>query len=402
MQDQDSHAITSSGGEDLRPLTKELSVLDGLYVLARHKWLIILLPVVGIFLGVVVAIITPEEYASSAVLMRETQQESSRTGLAALRGLGLNIGESQSGLTIEAYPNVLASHEVRSILLEERFPTSSGAKITFLEYARNVEPGSIGERLRTMLRSDPDGSSMGNLDDSLSLSVAYSYQEQQAMETMGEMIGVDADAETGLMTITVTAQDPVLAASLVGRLIEELRSRVQSLLTQKAREDYEFIGERTTEAEGDLRTARARLAHFDDRNRGLTSAQLLAERDRLRQEVSFATEVFSQYQGELKQAEIEVQRASPVITVLDRPVVPLRRVRPRRTVIVLVGALFGLAMGLLLSFIIEGFKTEADTAGGKRKSAAIREALVPSRFRRMKPTRTKGELDVEDVDELRP
>jgi len=385
--DQDSYVAPqpSTSQADIGPLTKELSVLDGLYVLAKRSRMIVLLTLIGIGLGVVVAITTPAEYTSSAVLMRETQRESSGGSLAALRGLGLNLGESQSGLTIAAYPNVLESHEVHSILLEEAFSLASGERVTFLAYVQNKVPSSLSGRLRRMFRSDREqcGAERANpvVD---TLSVAYTCEQQKAMESMSEMIRVDADAETGLMTLSVIAQDPVLAASLAGRLVEELQTRVQSLLTQKAREDHEFIRERTVGAEADLRSARALLARFEDRNRGLTSAQLLAERDRLRDEVNFATDVFSQYQSELKQAEIEVQRASPVITVLDRPVVPLLPTRPRRKVIVLIGALFGLAMSLILAFVMEGFNVEAGTEDGRHKRAAIRTALIPRRLRRGK------------------
>ena len=116
--------------------------------------------------------------------------------------------------------------------------------------------------------------------------------------------------------------------------------------------------------------------------------------------MNFATNVFGQYQGELKQAEIEVQRASPVITVLDRPVVPLLPTRPRRKVIVLIGALFGLAMGLMFAFVIEGFHVEAGTESGRRKRAAIRAALIPRRRRGDKHhSIDDSSIDDEDEDE---
>ncbi len=403
MSDQDSYVASQppTSQADIGPLTKELSVLDGLYVLAKHSRLIILLTLIGIGLGVVVAITTPAEYTSSAVLMREAQRETSGGSLAALRGLGLNLGESQSGLTIEAYPNVLESHEVRFILLEESFPLASGGRVTFLEYVQNIEPGSLGSWLSGVFGLDGERCGEERFHPVAdTLSVAYTCEQQKAMESMSEMITVDADAETGLMTVSVAAKDPALAASLVGRLVEELQTRVQSLLTQKAREDHEFIRERTVGAEADLRSARAVLARFEDQNRGLTSARLLAERDRLRDEVNFATNVFGQYQGELKQAEIEVQRASPVITVLDRPVVPLLPTRPRRKVIVLIGALFGLAMGLMFAFVIEGFRVETGTESGRRKRAAIRAALIPRRRRGDKHhSIDDSSIDDEDEDE---
>src|SRR5690606_21276011 len=208
-----------------------------------------------------------------------------------------------------------------------------------------------------------------------SLAVRYSFDKLEAMEEGGRMVGVDTDTETGLMTVTVTARDPVLAASLAARLIEELRTRVQAIRTQKAREDLEFIRERAAEAEADLTAARNRLARFDDQNRGVNSARLLAERSRLNQDVAFAAQVYGEYQSELKQAEIEVQRASPVLTVLDRPVVPLRPSRPQRKTIVLIWALLGLGLGVIASFVVEAVRVEAASEGGRHKREALRDAL---------------------------
>ncbi|MCH7639221.1 MAG: hypothetical protein IH855_07140, partial [Bacteroidetes bacterium] len=63
MSDQDSYVAPEppTSQADVGPLTKELSVLDGLYVLAKHRRMIVLLTLIGIGLGVVVAITTPAE-----------------------------------------------------------------------------------------------------------------------------------------------------------------------------------------------------------------------------------------------------------------------------------------------------------------------------------------------------
>ena len=114
----------------------------------------------------------------------------------------------------------------------------------------------------------------------------------------------------------------------------------------------------------------------------MTSARLLAERSRLQQEVTFAAQVFGEYQSELKQSEIEVQRANPVLTVLDRPVVPLLPSRPKRKQIVVIWVLLGLGLGIVLAFVVEAVRAESASEGGRRKREALREALRMRRLRR--------------------
>ena len=364
------------------PITKELSVLDGLYVLVRYRWLILLLTGISLVVGVFIALTTPREYTANAVVVRESHQEVASGGLSALRGLGLNLGESGPGLTIEAYPNILTSREVQAAVIHTPLPAQS-REMSMVDYqARYGKGGGLRSFLRGLLRRNSGSEGGETIVQQDSLAVSYTVDEQETMQMLGNMIDVDADVETGLMTVAVTARDPVFAANLAGLLVEELRTRVQELLTEKAREDYEFILEQTEEAEAALTRARSVLARFDDSNRGLTSARLLAQREELRQDVTFASEVFGESQSQLKRAELEVQRASPVVTVLDRPVVPLLPSKPRRSLIVAIAFLLGLCGSVLLAFVLEGLQVEATSSEGQKKRTAIRDMLIPKRFRR--------------------
>ena len=364
------------------PVTKEVSLLDGLLVLARYKGLIAGTTVLFIVLGVLVALMTPPEYTSSAVLVREAGDGApSGGGLAALRGLGLSIGGGETGLTAEAYPSILTSREIQGDLLDDPFVLASGETVTLQQFLEANAGGGFKGWLKGLFGGD-DSAPDATPSPSDSLAVRYGHAELEAMDQVRQMVGVETDTETGLMTVTVTARDPVLAASLAARLIEELRQRVQAIRTQKAREDFDFIRERVAEAEADLDRVRARLARFDDQNRGLNSARLLAERSRLNQEVAFAGQVYGEYQSELKQAEIQVQRASPVLTVLDRPVVPLLPSRPKKKQVVLLWTLLGLGLGMGLAVVAAAVSAESASEGGRRKREALREALRVRRQRR--------------------
>lgn len=391
-------------GNEQTSLTKELSILDGVYVLAKYRTFILAVTVLATLLGVFFAIKAPKEYTSSAVLVREAQQESAAGGLSALRGLGLNLGDSGPGLTIEAYPNILTSREVQAAIIHESLPLSDGNDITMLEYNERYAKGpGISGTLRRLIRgesSEAESPSVARVD---SFATSYTVNELEAMTAFSEMLSVSSDVETGLMTVTVSARDPVFAASLAGRTVEELRVRVQDILTKKAREDYEFIRDKTQEAEEVLTSARAVLARFNDRNLGSNSAQLAAQRDRLRQEVTFAVQVYGESQSELKRAELEVQRANPVVTVLDRPVVPHLPSKPRRALMVVIAFLLGLCGSVLLSFLFEGVQAEGLSEQGEQKREAIRSMLIPKWItRRGRKNKKAGKSDEQPTEDANP
>ena len=86
------------------PVTKEVSVLDGLLVLARHKGLILGTMLVLGVLGVVVALLMPPEYTSSAVLYGSPPRRSPAAAAWRPSAAWLSVGGAEPGLTAEAYP----------------------------------------------------------------------------------------------------------------------------------------------------------------------------------------------------------------------------------------------------------------------------------------------------------
>ena len=124
----------------------EVSLLDILLVIARHKRLIVRTVLVVTVLGVLYAVLAPMEYTSTARVVREAQAEGGSLpgGISALRGLGINLGGAASGLTPEAYPSILTSREVRLAVVRDTFYfADEDARTTFVAYV-DQPPGAIG------------------------------------------------------------------------------------------------------------------------------------------------------------------------------------------------------------------------------------------------------------------
>ena len=378
----------------------EVSLLDILLVIARHKRLIVRTVLVVTVLGVLYAVLAPMEYTSTARVVREAQAEGGSLpgGISALRGLGINLGGAASGLTPEAYPSILTSREVRLAVVRDTFYfADEDARTTFVAYV-DQPPGALGQVLKYTLRLPwtlkgalmpaaprPVGT------DSSGRPVYPTEAEEEAIKAVADRVSSSVDQESGLMTINVTAGEPGLAAALADRFLEHLAERVRTIRTDKARQNVAFVAARFEEAQDELRAAEERLAQFTDRNQRINSAQLRTEQERLQRQVRFASDLYSELQTQLTQARLELQRSAPVITVVEEPVPPMERSAPKRTLIVLLSLILGGFLGIGVAFVSAFFDGTEDDAEEQEKLDEIRERLVPARYRTLKRASTRKE-----------
>jgi uncharacterized protein involved in exopolysaccharide biosynthesis len=202
-----------------------------------------------------------------------------------------------------------------------------------------------------------------------------SEEEDDALKSISNKISASVDEGTGLMTISVTAGGPQLAASLAVSFLDHFTTRVREIRTEKVRERLQFVEERFEEAEQELETAEDRLAQFLERNQNPTTASLQFRRDRLQRQVSFKEQLYSELQSQLTQTRLDLQQRQPVVTVVEEPVPPVNRSAPRRTLIVVLCFFFGGFIGVAGSFLKSFFESTDRDAEEKRKLEAIRESF---------------------------
>jgi len=199
--------------------------------------------------------------------------------------------------------------------------------------------------------------------------------EEAAMETLREMQNVSVDNETGLMMISVTSEHPQLSADLVRCLISHLSERIRQIHTEKAQQNLDFIRSRFENAQRELRDAEEELARFLDRNHSPQTASLRTQLERLQRNVTFKSELYSELQTQLTQAEIELQKVQPVLTVVEQPIPPTKPTAPNRILAVLVCLGIGLMLGITLSFVKTALEHQKED--DLKKVEELRSALLP-------------------------
>jgi uncharacterized protein involved in exopolysaccharide biosynthesis len=349
-------------------------------------------------LGVIYAVLAPESYTSSAKVVRETKSSGALAGGAlslpgglgagALSGLGVSLDGGGGGLTPQAFPEVLEGRKVRLAVVRDtfRFPDAE-RPMTFVEYA-NRPPGLAGQVLQYTLLlpwtlkdllgeaiADAPVSSGGTGNAPPTLT----EEEDEALETVSEMLSTSVNQESGLMRIAVSAGGARLAADLTESFVRHLTTRIREIRTEKVRERLQFVKGRFREAETELETAEDSLAQFLERNKNPNSAQLQFQRDRLERQVRFKEQLYSELQSQLTQTRLDLQRRQPVVTVVEEPVTPIQRSAPKRTLIVLLSVILGGILGIAAA-LFSAFLTARDEED-RRKLEEIKTTLVPERWK---------------------
>lgn len=390
-------------GQDGRrpPPEDEITLLDLLVTLSRGRGLIVLCVAGMGLLGLLYAVATPSQYTASSKVVREAGEDGGGglpSGLPSVSGLGINIGGGgAAGLTPASYPEIATSREVRLAVARDTFYfPSTGRRTTFVDHVNR--PAGVFDHVLdyTLYLPWTVKSTLGKLVggagrrpvDTDSTGMVYPTEEEEvAIQALGGMISASVsqsgalESGSGLMTISTTASDPTLAARLNERTIEHLRTRVREIRTETTRENLEFIQQRFDEVSQELDAAEDRLAKFLEQNRSVLSGgnepQLEFRRERLRREVRFKEQLYSQLQEQLTQTRLQLQRERPVVTIAEKPTPPTKPSAPNRTLTVVLALFLGGLGGVFGAFLRRAFQNQQDDEESKKKIENVKASLTP-------------------------
>jgi len=250
---------------------------------------------------------------------------SQAAGLAAQFGINIPTGQSEPKWV---YPEIIKSRTLARNMLKRKFDTQ--------------EFGNQKPLLRIL--------TYGNEEPEFNVDTL----EIMAVENFLGMIDISEDIKTAILTLSIHAPEPKLAAEINQVLIEELDSHQRVYNKAKTSDTKQFIEERIIDTEKELVEAEDNLKVFMDRNRRIeNSPALQLEQQRLSREVTVLIGVFTTLKQQLETTKIEEVKESDYVIVLDPPEVPLVRSKPNKKLMVILAGILGLGLGMVLAFVRE-------------------------------------------------
>ncbi|KAA6346868.1 hypothetical protein EZS27_005640 [termite gut metagenome] len=163
--------------------------------------------------------------------------------------------------------------------------------------------------------------------------------ETEIVENLSERITVSVDKKTGMTTLSITMQDPLISATVTNVVMHNLQSYITDYRTNKARHDLEFTEKLFKEAKEDYNTAQQKYAQYVDKNRNTILQTARVEEERLVNEKNLTYNVYNQIAQQLQMAKAKVQEITPVYTVVQPATVPLKPSKPKK-IMILIGFIF--------------------------------------------------------------
>ena len=268
---------------------------------------------IGAIVGVIIALSIPKQYTVEVTLSPESGKSGggSLSGMAAMLGIGgMSLGSEADALNVSLFPDIVASTPFILELFNAHVTTLDGeVDTTFVAYLDEQKapwwgavmglPGAAIGGVKSLF-SDKEEEEGNKLDP-------FHLTEDQAkkVEAMRKAITADVDKKTGITTVTVTLQDPMV---------------------YKERQQEYYV-------------AQQNYANYMDANKGVVLQSALTERERLQNDMNLAYQVYSQVATQLQVARAKVQEAKPVFAVVEPASVPLLPSGTSKKVI-LVGFIF--------------------------------------------------------------
>ena len=317
-------------------------------IIWKEKIWIILITLLFAIGGIFYAFSLREEFTASGKILPEYQSKAGGlgqfAGLASLAGVDLSSATGGGGDAIrpDLYPDVLKSTPFFLDLFQFKVKTKDNKEMTFSQfYDTFVLNNKIKEENKKL--KFPTSNQY----------IAISYQTENNLKNLRERISAAIDKKTGLLTVTVKMPDPVVATLVTKYSMDYLTNYITNYRTEKAKKDLDFLAERLNAAKGKYYNNQVRKAQYSDQYQQsmmkLQSADL--QRERIESEYKISSSFYNTLLQKYEEAKLKIQQETPVIKVLEPPVVPNKKSEPKKAIIAIISAFLGGMIGLSFALL---------------------------------------------------
>ena len=322
--------------------------------------LIVLSAVGAALMGIIVALAIPNTYTAGVTFIPQTgtdsKPSSSLSGLASLAGINLGSMGGGSDIPPTLYPQIIASVPYKLDLLDESIEVE-GQTILLSDYLGDDSGSSTIGTIKKYTIGLPRtilSALRGSAPESVTASEGQLYQISEDDRTLFELLNtqllLSLNEKEGFVTLSFSDEDKYIAAQVAERAKELLQERIIAFKNQSARELLTFTLKQYEENKASYETLQDSIAVFRDQNLNISSSLYQNRLDRLERELNIASSVVEQLASQVEQAKLQVNKDTPVFTIIEPVTVPFERSAPKRSLIVVIWTFLGvvLSTGYLL------------------------------------------------------
>jgi uncharacterized protein involved in exopolysaccharide biosynthesis len=171
-------------------------------------------------------------------------------------------------------------------------------------------------------------------------------EDKELFEFLAQVVSIEVDDQEGLVSISVELADRMVAAQLAQAATNLLQSNIIAFKSQSARNNLDFIEGQFESKRKEFEEVQDSIAVFKDQNLNITSTLYQNQLTRLESKFTVTSSVFQELAGQVEQAKIQVNKDTPIFTIIEPVSVPLERSKPKRTMMVIVWTFLGIVFSV--------------------------------------------------------
>jgi uncharacterized protein involved in exopolysaccharide biosynthesis len=254
------------------------------------------------------------------------------------------MGSQPQEIPPSLYPQIAESIPYRLALLEAKVGSND---TSFRDY---ILAQSGGVAILSLLKKYTIGLPrllLNKQTDNLYTTLYQITEEDKGLfRFLAQVVSIEVDEQEGLVSISVELADRTVAAQIAQAATDLLQSNIIAFKSQSARNNLDFIERQYESKRQEFEEVQDSIAIFKDQNLNITSSLYQNQLSRLESQFTVTSSVFQELAGQVEQAKIQVNKDTPIFTIIEPVSVPLEQSKPKRTMMVIIWTFLGIVFSV--------------------------------------------------------
>lgn len=281
----------------------------------------------------------PRYYASSLSLAPEisgTSMQGTLGSIASSFGIDLGSMETTDAINPLLYPDLMDDNGFVVDLFSIRVRSMDGEiDCNYYDYLNKHQKTAwwkkpIGYIKNLFKEKETPKKNSGKQDPYI-----LSKRQDDIAGAVRRNVVINVDKKTGVITISVQAQDPLICKTVADSVKERLQLYITDYRTNKARIDEKYYKELVVQAKQDYEKSRQLYSSFSDANTDIILESVRARQNDLENDMQLKYNTYSTLMTQYQAAKAKVQERTPAFTVVKGAAVPIKPAGPKRMLFVL-------------------------------------------------------------------
>lgn len=321
---------------------KEKDIIDLALILktiyAKRKLFYKTLPIAFV-LSVAYILCIPRTYTSSLSLAPEVAGSSMQGTLGSIASsFGIDLGsmETTDAINPLLYPDLMEDNGFVVNLFSIRVKSADGEiDCSYYDYLNKFQKHPwwklcIGSIKKLFVKDDSQRTGNNKQDPYM-----LSKRQDDIAGIVRKNILINVDKKTAVITLSVTAQDPLICKTVADSVKERLQLYITQYRTNKARIDEQYYKQLVIEAKKDYEKSRQLYSSFSDSNMDVILESVRARQTDLENDMQLKYNTYSTLMTQYQAAKAKIQERTPAFTTVKGAAVPIKPTGPKRMIFVI-------------------------------------------------------------------